>query len=127
MEDHVGPVVLGVVHLHQGGGGGHDDGGGHPGGLGGVGYALGVVAGGGGDQTPGLLLLGEGTDLEVGAPDLIGSGDLHVFRLQIDVVAAAFGEVGRVDQRRGPQDALEDASGVFELFKGQHHGGTPLV
>ena len=28
VEHHVGPIVLGVVHLHQGGGGGHDDSGG---------------------------------------------------------------------------------------------------
>ena len=81
VEDHLGAVVLGVVDLDQGGGGGHDDGGGHAGGLGGVGQPLGVVAGGGGDEAPALLLLRQGADLVVGAPDLIGPGDLHVFRL----------------------------------------------
>ena len=44
-------------------------------------HALGVVARGGGDQAPGLFLLGQGADLIVGPPYLICSGDLHVLRL----------------------------------------------
>ena len=81
VNDHVGAVGLGVVDLHQGGGGGHDNGGGDAGPLGGKGHPLGVVSGGGRDQTPGFFLVGEGGDLEAGAPDLIGSGELHIFRL----------------------------------------------
>ena len=120
VEHHVGPIVLGVVHLHQGGGGGHDDSGGHTGGLGGIGYALGVVSGGGGNQAPGFLLVGEGADLIIGPSNLIRASDLHVFRLQIHVVAAALAEIGRVDQRCGPQHALQHISGFFELFEGKH-------
>jgi hypothetical protein len=120
VEDHAGPVVLGVVDLHQGGGGGHDNGGGDAGGLGGVGYPLSVVPGGGGDQAPLLLLLREGADFIVGPPDLIGPGDLHVLRLEVDAVAAALGQVGGVDERGGTQNALEDAPGLFEGFQGKH-------
>ena len=80
VEDDLGPVVLGIVYLHQGGGGGHDDGGGHSGSLGGVGQTLGVVARGGGDKSPLLLLLGEGADFIVGAADFVCAGHLHIFR-----------------------------------------------
>ena len=80
VEDDLGPVVLGVVNLHQGSGGGHHDGGGHTGGLGGIGQALGVVACGGGDEAPLLLLLGEGADFIVGAANFVGAGHLHIFR-----------------------------------------------
>ena len=106
MEDDLGPVVLGIVHLHQGGGGGHDDGGGHAGGLGSVGHALGVVAGGGGDQAPFPLFLGQGADLIVSAPDLVGAGDLHIFGLEIDPVAAALGQGRGVDETGLPDHAL---------------------
>ena len=120
VEHHPGAVVFGVVHLHQGGGGGHDDGGRHPGGLGGVGHPLGVVAGGGGDQSPVLLLLGEGADFIVGPPELVGPGGLHVLRLEVDRVSAGFGQVGGVNQVGGPQNALKDAPGRFEGFQGEH-------
>ena len=106
VEDDLGPVVLGIVHLHQGGGGGHDDGGGHAGGLGSVGHALGVVAGGGGDQAPLPLFLGQGADLIVSAPDLVGAGDLHIFGLEIDPVAAALGQGRGVDETGLPDHAL---------------------
>ena len=120
VEDYLGSVVLGVVHLHQGGGGGHDDGGRHSCGLSRVGHPLGVVARRGGDQPPVLLLLGEGADLIVSAPELIGPGGLHVLRLEIDAVSAVFGQVGGVDQRRGPQDGLQYAAGRLEGFQGEH-------
>lgn len=80
VEDDLSPVVLGVVYLHQGGSGGHNNGGGHAGRLGGVGQTLGVVARGGGDEPPLLLLLGEGADFIVGAADFVGTGHLHIFR-----------------------------------------------
>ena len=120
MQNHVGAVVLGVVDLYQGGGGGHDDGGGHPGSLGGVGHALGVVPGGGGDQALGLLFFGQGADLEVGAADLVGPGDLHIFRLQIDLVARRLGKGGGIDQVSPVQHALQDLACRFELVKCHH-------
>ena len=120
MEDDLGAVVLGVVYLYQRSSGGHDDSGGHAGRLGGVGHALSMVAGGGGDKTTGLLLIRQSADLKIGPPKLVGPGDLHIFRLEIDVVAAGFGQVGGVNQRGGPKNTLECAPGVFKLFQGKH-------
>ena len=115
-------VVLGVVDLHQGGGGGHHDGGGDPRRLGGIGQPLGVVAGGGGDEAPGFLLLAEGADLIVGPADLIGAGDLHIFRLEIDLISTRLGQGGGVDQAGGADHALQRCTGSFELFQGEHIG-----
>ena len=115
-EHHVGPVVLGVVYLHQRSGGGHHHRGAHPGVLGGIGHSLGVVAGGGGDQSPILLLLGEGADLVVGPPDLIGSRDLQVLRLDVYVILCGLGKSGGVDQRRGPDHAGQDTAGRLKIF-----------
>ena len=42
------------------------DGGGDAGGLGGIGQSLGVVAGGGGNESPALLVLRQGADFIVG-------------------------------------------------------------
>ena len=120
VEHHLGPVVLGVVHLHQGSGGGHDDGGLHPGVLGGVGHALGVVARGGGDQPAGLLLVAEGADLIVGAPDLVRAGELHVLRLDVHLVAGGLGKGGAVDQRGVPDHTGEHAAGLFEILECEH-------
>ena len=52
-----------------------------------------MVAGRAGDYTLGLLLLGEGADLEVGTAQLVGAGGLHILGLQVDVVAANLGQV----------------------------------
>ena len=120
VEDDLGAIVLGVVHLHQGGGGGHDDGGLHPGVLGGIGHALGVVARGGGDQPAGLLLVAEGADLIVGAPDLVRAGELHVLRLDVHLVAGGLGKGGAVDQRGVPDHTGEHAAGLFEIFECEH-------
>ena len=79
-----------------------------------------MVSGGGGDQSPVLLLLREGADLVVGPPELVGPSGLHVLRLEIHVVAAGFGQVGGINQRRGPQYGLENAPGRFEGFQGEH-------
>ena len=80
-EHHLRAQSLGVVYLHQRGGGGHDDDCPAPGLLGGHGYPLGVVARRGGDEAALALFLGEGADLIGRAPDLIGAGDLQVLRL----------------------------------------------
>ena len=57
VEDHSGPVALGILHLDEGSGGGHDHSGGDACFLGGVGHTLGMVAGRGGDQAQGFLLV----------------------------------------------------------------------
>ena len=62
----------------EGRGGGHDDGGGDVGVLGGVGHALGVVAGGGGNETGGFLLLGQGADGVIRAANLVAVSYTHL-------------------------------------------------
>ena len=121
LKDDPGPVVLGVIHLHQGGGGGHDHRGGDARSLGGIGHPLGMVAGGGGDQPPLLFLPGEGGALEVGPPDLIGPGDLHIFRFDVHVIPCGLGERGAVHQVGGVQHPFQHPTGRFEIFQ-CHHG-----
>ena len=115
VEHHLGPVVLGIVHLYQGGGGGHDDGGRHPRRPGGVGHPLGVVARRGGHQPALLLLIGEGGALEVGPTDFICPGDLHVFRLDIYLVAGGSGEKGAVHQVCAVKHAVQHPAGGAEI------------
>ena len=116
VQNNTGPVVLGVVDLHQGRGGGHDDGGGNAGGLSRIGHALGVVARRSGNQPPLLLLLGEGGALKVSAPDFVGPGHLHVLRLDVDMVAGGLGEERAVNQVRGVEHTFQNLSGLFEIF-----------
>ncbi len=125
VEEHAGPIVLGVVHLHQGGGGGHDDGGGHSRRPGGVGHPLGVIAGGGRHQSPGLLLLGQSGALEVGPPDFVRPGDLHILRLDIRLVAGGFGEEGAVNQIGGVEHAVQRLPGRLEIVQRHHNRRTP--
>ena len=86
-QNHLGAVALGAVYLHERRGGGHHDHSLYTGQLGGVGHALGVVARGGGDQALGLLVLGQGADLIIGASHLVSAGILQVFRLEIHLVS----------------------------------------
>ena len=115
VENDVGAVVLGVVDLDQRSCGGHDDGGGDAGGLGGIGQSLGVVAGGGGNESPALLVLRQGADFIVGPSNLVGPGDLHIFRLKVDLIPIALGEGGGVDQVGGADHPLQHAAGGFKL------------
>ena len=82
-EHHFRPIRFGALHFDQRRGGRHDD---HclcPVFSGGISDSLGMVSCRCGDQSPVSLFLGQGADLIVGAPDLIGAGKLHVFRLEI--------------------------------------------
>ena len=127
VEDHIGTVVLGVVHLDEGRGGGHDDGGGDVGMLGGIGHALGVVAGGGGNETGGFLLVGQGADGVVCAANLIGTRDLHILRLQVDVIASGLGEKLGVNEARVVQNAFEDVTCRFEIIQSHHWGSSSSI
>ena len=120
VEDDLRSVALGVVHLQHGGGGGHDHRGADACMTGSIGHALGVVARGGGDQAEGLLLLGKGADLKIGAADLIGAGHLHIFRFQVNIVAAGSGKRRGVDQVSLVNDTGEHAPGGFKAVKGHH-------
>ena len=114
-KHHVGAVGLGGVHLEWRGHGGHADGGFRAALAGGVGHALRVVAGGGGDDAAGKFLLGQGCDFVVGTADLEGAGDLQVLGLEQNLVA------GHVAQYRGGDDfgvtsrAVQTFGGEFQL------------
>ena len=93
IQHHLSAIALGALHLHQGRRGRHDDDRLRPIGLRRVGYALSMVAGGSGNQAFGPLLVRQGADLIVGASDLVGACHLHVFRLQVDLVAGLLAEI----------------------------------
>ena len=96
MQHHVGTVGLGGVDLQGRGDLRHQDRGLRAALTGGVGHALGMVAGGGGDDAAGQLLFAQGGDLVVGAADLERSGDLQVLGLEQYRVAGHL----RQDRRR---------------------------
>ena len=120
MQNDLRAVLLGAVHLHQRRGGGHDHRGLHAGHPCGIGHALGVVSGGGGDEAVGLLLLRQLTGLVVSAANFISAGDLQILRLEIDLIAAKLGKIAAVHQIRLGDDALQNAAGLFELVECEH-------
>ncbi|SBV93775.1 hypothetical protein KL86CLO1_10425 [uncultured Eubacteriales bacterium] len=120
MKDDPGPKVFGVIYLDQRGGGGHDDGGLHPCGLGRIGYALGVVPRRGGDQALGFLLVGEGTQLIVRAPDFVGPCHLHIFRFNVYIVSSGLRKCRTVNQVGVGNDPRQYPAGGFEIFQ-RHH------
>ena len=127
VQNYVGAVIFCVVHLDKGGGGGHDDGGGDIGVLGGIGHALGMVAGGGSNETGGFLLVGQGADGVVRAANLIGARDLHILRLQVNVIASGLGEKLGVNQTRVVQNAFEDVACCFEIIQSHHWGSSSSI
>ena len=120
MKDDPGAIVLGVVYLYQRGGSGHYDGGGHSRCLGGIGQPLRVVSSRGSNESPGFFFFTEGANFIVGSTDFVGTGDLHIFRLEIDLISARLGQGGGVDQAGGADHALQSCAGGFELFQGEH-------
>ena len=121
------PYCLVRLTLMRGGGGGHDHRGFHAGELGRVGHALGVVAGGGGDEALLLLLLRQFADLIIGAADLVGAGDLQVFRLEIDLVSAQVGKIFAVDKLCVRDHAAQHGAGFLESFQCQHKNSPSIV
>ena len=115
-QDDLSAVVLGGLHLADGGPGGHADDGADAEPGGGEGHALGVVAGAAGDDAPGPLLLRQGAELVVGAPELEGTGELQVLRLHVDAAAQGLG----AGQGRHPGHAPQPLLGLPDHFHGQH-------
>jgi hypothetical protein len=81
VQQHVGALVEDCPELDRVGVVGHDDGAGGAGEAGGVGDALGVVAGGVGDDAAGAFGVGHGEQEVAGAAGLEGSGALLVLVL----------------------------------------------
>ena len=117
-QHHVGAVAAGGLDLGDRRALGDADGGLDAHVPGSVGHALGVVPGGAGDDAPRLLLVGEGGDLVVRAPELERAGFLQAVGLQIEV-AAGHQPLGG-DHRRAVDDGLEHPLGIVQHGHGDH-------
>ena len=98
---HVSAVDFDAVAFLFRGGGGHVDAAGNAHAAAGEGHPLGVVAGGGGDDTGGALGVGKLRYSVDGAPDFIGADVLEVFAFQIDFGAGEVRKSGAVLQWGG--------------------------
>ena len=118
VEDHVGAVRPGRLLLGDRRTLGHEDGGLDAEQLGGERDALGVVAGRGGDDAVGALLLGEPGDPDVGAADLERAGALEVLALEVHRAAGERREPARLLHRRVDGDAVEQLAGRLDVGQG---------
>ena len=75
----------------------------------------------------GFLLVGQGADGVVRAANLIGARDLHILRLQVDVIASGLGEKLGVNQTRVVQNAFEDVACRFEIIQSHHWGSSSSI
>ncbi len=82
----------------------------------GKGHTLGMVAGGAGDDAPGLLFVGKLGDLVGGTADLEGTGDLQVLGLEDDFRVRV--ELRRRDDVGLPDDVFQDKRGMIDLVEG---------
>ena len=122
VQDHLGAVALGALHLDERGGGGHDHDGLGAGARGGEGDALRVVAGACRDDAAAELLGREGRDLVVGAAHLVGARALHVLGFEEDAVAGELAEVGALDELGRLRDLADLLGGLLECVQGEHLG-----
>ena len=114
----LGPQVLGVLHLHDGGAVGHADNALDPLPGGSQGHALGVVARRAGNDALAPLLFRQLADLVVSAPDLEAAGHLEVLGLEVE--AAVFGQQRRLDQVGAACDLFQDKGGVVDFIQRKH-------
>ena len=81
-----------------------------------------MVAGGGRGHAPFQLLPGEGEHLVHSAAELERAGDLHTFRLHIDLAPQIGVQSGQAEQR-GLEDVGRDPRpGLLDGLKGERHG-----
>ena len=117
-QHHVGPIAAGGLDLGDRSPGGDTDGGGDLHIPGGKAHALGMVACGAGDNAPALLLVGQGGDLIVRAPQLEGPCLLQAVRLQIKV--AVRHQARRVQHRGLVDNGGQHPACVLEHFHRDH-------
>ena len=117
-QHHVGPIAAGGLDLGDRSPGGDADGGGDLHIPGGKAHALGMVACGAGDNAPALLLVGQGGDLIVRAPQLEGPRLLQAVRLQIKV--AVRHQARRVQHRGLVDNGGQHPACVLEHFHRDH-------
>ncbi len=117
-------VALGRLCFGDRRGLGHDDGRGDAELLCGAGHALGVVAGGGGDDGTALAPLDHGGDLVGRAADLERAGLLPVLAFEIDLAARHGGE-GRGEIKLGMmQNGTKPLLSNFKILQFDIHRGT---
>ena len=115
-------VAAGCLHLGDRGAVGQTDYGLNPVALGGQGHALGVVAGGTGDDAPRLLLLCQLGHFIVGSANFKGAGNLQIFSFQIQLPAGA--QLGGVEDIRLTDDIAQRIIGLVDRVQGQLFGGV---
>ena len=120
-QNDLSAVLLGGLHLADGGAGGHADDGLDAKLGGGESDALGMVAGGAGDDALGSLAGGQRTDLVVSAADLESTGQLQVLSLDVQVVR----DLGCGVQRRTAGNSTKSGLRVLDHFQSQHDEDLP--
>ena len=98
MEYHFGPIASGPVDLHKGRCGRHDDHGSRASQLRCISDSLCVITGGSSDEPSAFFLFRKRADFVIGAPNLIGSRILHIFRFKIYLVTGHIGKMLTVHQ-----------------------------
>ena len=93
---------------------------------GGIGDALGMVAGARGDHSAVELLLAELRDLVISAAELICPGALHVLGLEPNAIAGRGAEIRALDELGLERDLLNLLGSLLKRLKGEHlgHGGS---
>ena len=114
IEHDLGTEGAGVVDLLLRGIRRHDDDAGDAVHAGGKGHALGVVAGGEGDDPTGAGLRLERRDRRPAAAELEGAGVLQALGLDEQTPPGDFVEEGRRQQRRPPRPAGQPDAGSFD-------------
>ncbi|MNE42680.1 hypothetical protein D3C80_1368240 [compost metagenome] len=96
MDDDIGAVGAGAVHLHEGGALGHDDGHRHAQAAAVIGQGLGVVAGRGGDDAALHLIRRQLQQPVQGAALLEAAGEVQVVELDPDLGAGQLRQAARI-------------------------------
>ncbi len=117
-ENHLGSHGLDGLDLDLGCRLRHDDDGLEVEVSGGVGHTLGMVAGAGGDDSPGPLLGREVGNAVVGAPQLEAEDRLQILALEEDVLTQSAGEMGSSFERGLPGHVV-DTAGQNVVQKGR--------
>ena len=93
--------------------------------VGGVGHALGVVAGGGAHQAAAQLLLRQGESLVEGAADLEGADGLETLVLEVDLTAQGLIQGRDAEQGRADDVGGDPGPGGLDVAEFDHKRDLP--
>ena len=116
VQDDLGTQGLGAVHLDERRRGRHDDHGLAAVAFRCVGDTLGVVSGRGGDQALCPCLVRKRAYFVIGAADLVGTGALHILRLEIYLRTGQITVIVGLDEIRGAGNPFHNLTGPFKGF-----------